>query len=298
MASHRSQYVFTVAIWAIASLLGSATFCQAQFPGGSRMGGFADRIFQGKNSINLNEVDPRMRGMIHRIAERAGIKGDVITKDQLTQAFGQMRGQRGGMSRGSRGPGSRSGIDSSAMVEGYFQRIDRNGDGMLNSDEMPSSLQDEKSKWDENKDGAISVKEFSAFAKAVQQKRSEDRSRSGETKAEPGVEVARVESSPALTEDILKGLDKKPVVYRTGELPPGLPAWFTRMDADGDGQVALYEWKDQGGSLDDLSKWDRNDDAFITIDEAMAQSSQSSSERSNPSPRSSVSRFRTRFKTV
>ena len=63
--------------------------------------------------------------------------------------------------------------------------------------------------------------------------------------------------------------DKRPTVYRVGSLPPGLPAWFATYDTDQDGQVGLYEWKAQGGSVSDFQKIDLNGDGFITVDEAL-----------------------------
>jgi hypothetical protein len=36
--------------------------------------------------------------------------------------------------------------------------------------------------------------------------------------------------------------EPKPVAYRYGQLPKGLPDYFTTADADRDGQVGLYEW--------------------------------------------------------
>src|SRR5262249_38226004 len=62
---------------------------------------------------------------------------------------------------------------------------------------------------------------------------------------------------------------KKPVVYHAGNLPKDIPDWFKQIDADGDGQIGLYEWKASGRTLDEFRKIDRNNDGFLTIDEVM-----------------------------
>ena len=44
--------------------------------------------------------------------------------------------------------------------------------------------------------------------------------------------------------------DRKPTVLRAGKLPKdGLPTWFKELDTDGDGQVALFEWRKAGKNL-------------------------------------------------
>ena len=63
--------------------------------------------------------------------------------------------------------------------------------------------------------------------------------------------------------------ERRPVVYRVGSLPKELPAWFTELDTDKDGQVGLYEWKAAGRPLADFQAMDRNGDGFLTVEEAL-----------------------------
>ena len=55
----------------------------------------------------------------------------------------------------------------------------------------------------------------------------------------------------------------------SARLLSGLPSWFTNLDTDGDGQVALYEWRKAGKKRDEFRKYDLNDDGFITADELL-----------------------------
>lgn len=64
---------------------------------------------------------------------------------------------------------------------------------------------------------------------------------------------------------------KKPVVYRYGKLPEGMPAWFTEADTDRDGQIGLYEWVkhwgDSEAKLAEFKELDLNGDGLITVEE-------------------------------
>jgi hypothetical protein len=65
--------------------------------------------------------------------------------------------------------------------------------------------------------------------------------------------------------------EAKPVVYKFGSLPPGLPAYFTQGDTDRDGQVGLYEWVQSFGNeeaaLGEFKKLDLNGDGLLTAEE-------------------------------
>lgn len=65
--------------------------------------------------------------------------------------------------------------------------------------------------------------------------------------------------------------EPKPVVYRYGNLPPGLPAYFTDGDTDKDGQIGLYEWVQKFGSGEEslaaYKALDLNRDGLLTAEE-------------------------------
>jgi hypothetical protein len=139
-------------------------------------------------------------------------------------------------------------------AESDFNVRDLNGDGFLNRDEMPASLKAELSKWDTNRDNLISLDEYKYYYAAHALDRQSRGSHNPET-------IIVIEE---------EDLDARPVLYRAGKLPvKELPPWFIVLDTDHDGQVSLSEWHKAGKDLDEFRFWDRNDDGFITPDEAV-----------------------------
>jgi Ca2+-binding EF-hand superfamily protein len=253
------------------------------FPGGGRLGGgdpnqFFNQMSGGKDVWSRADTPPFMQRMFDRIAGQVGATNGQITRQQYL-AYQQQRAAGGGGGRGSgnppadagnsRGPGQgfgggggfrgrRGNPDSTA--EGMFQRLDINGDGYLNYDEMPEDLRIERQKWDTDRNGLIDLNEFKAFYGArVQPLLMES---GGRQPVDSYRSYNYDDSSPQEER-------KPPVVYRPGKLPKELPSWFTQLDTDNDGQVALYEWKASGKSLEEFDQLDRNKDGFLTVDEVL-----------------------------
>lgn len=147
-------------------------------------------------------------------------------------------------------------------AESDFNFHDRNGDGFLNQDEMPDALKAELSKWDTNRDNLIDLDEYKFYYAEQRQRRREDRNQ------------ANIPTTIIQEED---DLDSRPVVLRVGKLHAvkELPNWFLALDTDNDGQIALWEWRKAGKNLDEFRAWDRNDDGYITPEEAIYKQHQS-----------------------
>jgi hypothetical protein len=141
-------------------------------------------------------------------------------------------------------------------AESDFNLRDRNGDGFLNQDEMPDELKVELSKWDTNRDNLIDLDEYKYYYGAQRERRREDRNQ---------------QNIPTTIVKEDDDLDARPVMLRVGKLHAAkeLPNWFVTLDTDKDGQVALWEWRRAGKNLDEFREWDRNDDGYITPEEAI-----------------------------
>jgi EF hand len=145
-----------------------------------------------------------------------------------------------------------------------FRRLDRDGDGLLNSDELPETLRDERAKWDKNSDGFIDPDEYAAYYQA-QLKRVADGVASGDIPLKAKLPAA---PGPSPTPTPTPGPAPKPALP-AGKLPP-LPDWFKQLDTDGDGQIGLYEWKAAGRPLAEFLAMDRNGDGYLEPAEVQA----------------------------
>jgi Ca2+-binding EF-hand superfamily protein len=57
-------------------------------------------------------------------------------------------------------------------------------------------------------------------------------------------------------------------VYGFAISPKHLPPWFNDLDRRGDGKISREQWRNIGKDLDDFRRYDRNNDEFVTADEA------------------------------
>lgn len=205
----------------------------ASAPGGGGPGGFSGQAPFGQNMGAF----PRGGGF------PAGPGG----MSSFSPGSGFPGGAEGGFSRGR----GNSFEMMNQWADGEFNRRDSNGDGVLNSDEMPDAIKNDLAHFDTNHDKLIDVTEYRAYFMARIQ---------GGGDAERGANPVTI----ILEEEF----DKRPTVLRAGKLPKELK-WFSDLDIDGDGQVALWEWRRGGKEMDEFPGHDRNADGFITPEEAM-----------------------------
>jgi hypothetical protein len=239
----------------------------------SMMGGdpnaMFDRFAGGRDVLRRSDMDPMRQMMFDRFAGQMGLTGSEISRQQFVGAIQQMQSRmggssgdsRGGWSGDSRGGDSRGGSrgDSGDSDERRFRERDRNGDGLLNYDEMSDTLKSERERWDANGDGFIDLNEYKTYMEARSQQRGGGDSNRGGRGG--GFDGGPFPSLPPV--------DQKPVVFRAGNLPRDIPPWFRQWDTDADGQIGLYEWKSSGLSFDVFNTIDRNGDGFATITETM-----------------------------
>jgi Ca2+-binding EF-hand superfamily protein len=204
---------------------------------------------------NVQSRDPNAKENMTNWATAHGISNGQLTRDQFAQYMQERMAQRG---QGN-GPGGQWGQNRNldADAEDQFKRLDRNGDGVLTTDEMNQSLLAEWQKWDKNGDGQIDLAEYKEYYKARMEARMGNRQ---------GQNNILVDGNG---QDLGQDDDKRPTVYKVGHLPKELPPWFEQMDSDKDGQVGLYEWKKAGGDLHLFAEMDRNGDGFLTVEEVL-----------------------------
>jgi Ca2+-binding EF-hand superfamily protein len=239
------------------------------------------RLSNGKEALIRTEIsNPWGRQMFDRMAERLGITNGRITREQFIASMQDRQARREGSNSNSppttpQGSSEESGkvVEWVNWVEASFRRLDTNGDGVLNYDEMPEELRSERERWDLDQNGLIDLNEYKAYFHARLQPGP------GDAGANPGpwLIVAPADALPAEPED------RKPVVYRTGKLPKGLPAWFEQLDQDKDAQIALFEWRASGRPIAEFLQMDRNKDGFLTVEEVLAyQAKHHDDKASNP----------------
>lgn len=180
-----------------------------------------------------------------RMAWRLKFYGPTLTRDQFVSYARQFwRKEKSPTWREVRG------FETTNEAERLFKHLDRDRDGYLNLSEMAPALRADLKRWDKDKDGWISPDEYLAyFVDRLKKIYTDWQARSQRTL--PPLEVADV-----VDED-------RPAVIRPARLPSGLPAWFAPLDTDQDGQVALYEWRVAGWSLEEFAKVDLNNDGFL-----------------------------------
>ncbi len=138
----------------------------------------------------------------------------------------------------------RDGEDLTEAADRAFRVLDRNGDGDLERAEFTIYLRDEKIRIDADGNGRISKTEYREHYKRKVTAKAESIAdgKSGEGK------VTGAKSNDKLSKD-------------------GLPVWFTTLDADTDGQVSLFEWRDGGRPSAGFEEMDLDHDGLLTKDE-------------------------------
>lgn len=157
-------------------------------------------------------------------------------------------------------------------MDGDPAAADRDGDGLIGVEELARYIADY---------GAVRrIRLMPSAAEAAERSpsllseglaASGPAGRSGQTVAKspdgPGDDPAAIPSidSPGV-------MSQRRFTVNPSRLPPGLPAWFLRLDSDGDGQLTQSEFAPTGSpsALQEFDTYDHNGDGIITAKEAAA----------------------------
>jgi len=160
--------------------------------------------------------------------------------------------------------------NGNAQAEEAFRKLDANGDGLLDYNEMDEGLRAERGKWDTDQNGFIDLAEFKEYFRAHRRQNREA------VTAQVFHQLLTQEASRALQMQLAgqpmvvnNNMQAQPADAALLDLPPNLPPWFTQYDFDHDGQIGLYEWKRAGQPIERFLEYDHNGDGFITPDEAL-----------------------------
>lgn len=296
----RNAILSGLAVFALVTLVFSPAW--GQFPPGGRTGGFGgggmpfgggnsdpNRIFdflaKGRPYFLLTETQ-RLREPLTQYLKERGVSNGQVTRELFAQfneqqmkamsgggvpfrpggfpAAGGFTVPGGGMFSASPSgltPGFDPGRDRrgggqfdsmTRWADDEFNRRDSNGDAVLNLDEMPDAIKNDLVRWDSNHDNLLDRDEYRGFFLA---------------RLQGGGDGRRGMANP-VTIILEEEFDKRPTVLRAGKLPKDLK-WFEDLDLDSDGQVAMWEWRKAGKNMDDYANHDRNEDGFITPEEAL-----------------------------
>ncbi|HEY1068264.1 MAG TPA: hypothetical protein VGE52_19220 [Pirellulales bacterium] len=147
---------------------------------------------------------------------------------------------------------------SKQFAESMLRQYDENKSGVLEQNEWSRMRGDPKS-MDTNGDNIVTQDEIAAKLASY--------SRGGSSGGGSG------SSSGSRTDSKTAG-NKNPLRFLTPteRLPKGLPSWFARSDANGDGQVMMHEfatsWSDS--KVAEFASYDLNGDGIIPAAEALA----------------------------
>jgi hypothetical protein len=145
--------------------------------------------------------------------------------------------------------------------------IDRNGDGFIEIEELAQYIADY---------GSVRrirlMPSISEVAERLPPLLYEGLSSGGTISRQPDATSTLSDSGDRDAPDGPIGLSQRRFTVNPSRLPPGLPAWFQRLDLDGDGQLTQSEFAPTGSpaALQEFDTYDHNRDGVITPQEAVA----------------------------
>lgn len=184
------------------------------------------------------------------------------------EASGEGRGRRDANRGDDDRPGDAAPDDQARRIAGrLLERVDSNGDGVLQEDEWSEYRLQDLSAADGDSNKAITIEELTQWTARTRRQVAAADGNDGESRPS---RRSRAPQSSTVVQGSASGRNS----YRLTavKLPSGIPAWFSQHDADGDGQVMMHEWTSNwtNAALADFNGKDSNGDGVITPTEALA----------------------------
>jgi Ca2+-binding EF-hand superfamily protein len=137
--------------------------------------------------------------------------------------------------------------DPNEDADKVFRTLDRNGDGILELEEMTTKLREVRKEADTDMNGRIDKDEYRMyFYRRVS---------------------TAVDAALAKQNEQNKNNSDTKTATRPSKPSNGLPGWFTDLDPDNEGQITLAQWRKAGKSIDLFMAMDLNGDGLLTKDE-------------------------------
>jgi hypothetical protein len=148
-------------------------------------------------------------------------------------------------------------------AEYVFKQNDKDHSNALEKDRGEwAELRGDPKAIDKDRNGIITLEEFTAFKLAENGVRAAKRN-------DPGGKAAA--AAAAATDSMPKTGKTYRILSPLERLPEGLPDWFARNDANGDGQIAMAEYsRDWSPSkAAEFARYDLNGDGIVTAQECL-----------------------------
>jgi Ca2+-binding EF-hand superfamily protein len=176
------------------------------------------------------------------------------------------------------GPAREGGFDDRIRkyAEALLKQYDENKNGVLEKSEW-SKMRGSPEKHDRNNDSVVTLDELthglSEYSRSGTSSGGGSSYNSSTSSSSSSPASAGYSATPRSPSGTPRSGDRKSYRFlsATERLPKGLPDWFARKDADGDGQVSMAEyssdWDD--AKVAEFSKYDLNDDGVVTPEEVL-----------------------------
>jgi Ca2+-binding EF-hand superfamily protein len=187
-----------------------------------------DKLDANKDGVvTSDEVPDDKQAIFERLIRVGDANGDKkLSKDELVAGLKKAAPQAEAAPERGPGPGALGNISPKEI----FGRLDKDGNGKIEKDEIPERMKENLGRVDGNSDGAVDLAEFEKVAQFFGGRRPE-----GAPEGRPG----------------------------QGGPVPGGPV-LRALDADGDGEISASEIADAAKAL---AKLDKNSDGKLTRDE-------------------------------